>query len=70
MPSPYEPADGVKFMILTTSERNTVGITDNRAGYVDLPPGQWVSRSPLGFTKDLPTEVAIAEIKKREWTFV
>ena len=66
MPSPYEPADGVKFMILTTSGKEIQSvITDKQGSYsVDLPPGTYrveMSRSPLGFTKDLPTEVAIAE---------
>jgi hypothetical protein len=66
MPSPYEPADGVKFVILTPSGKEIQSvITDKQGRYsVDLPPGTYrveMSRSPLGFTKDLPTEVAIAE---------
>jgi hypothetical protein len=66
MPSPYEPADGVKFVILTTSGKEIQSVvTDKQGSYtVDLPPGTYrveMPQSPLGLTKDLPTEVSIAE---------
>lgn len=66
MPRPYEPADGVIFVILTTSGKEIQSVvTDKEGSYsVDLPPGTYrveMPRSPLGFTKDLPTEVTIAE---------
>lgn len=66
MPSPYEPADGVTFVILTTSGQEIQSVvTDKQGNYrVDLPPGTYrveMPQSPLGWTKDLPTEVTVAE---------
>src|SRR5574337_972284 len=66
MPRPYEPADGIKFLILTTSGQEIQSVvTDKQGNYrVDLPPGTYrveMPQSPLGWTKDLPTEVTIAE---------
>lgn len=69
IPSANEPADGIKLVILKPSGNEIQSVvTDKEGNYrIDLPPGTYrieMPPSPLGWTKDLPTEVTIAENKE------